>query len=75
MKFADDFFRFLVLTQTINERANDMSLYTIQKFREFESNIVSLEEKHTRRISCREKKRTFRIDSSDQRTSKNKICF
>jgi hypothetical protein len=75
MKSANDFLRFFVLTQTINKRANDMSLYTIQKFREFESNVVSLEERHIRRMSCRERKRILRIDNNDQRTSKDKICL
>ncbi len=66
MKSANDFLRFLVLSQTIDERANDMSLYAIQKFREFESNVVSLEERHTRRMSRRRRKRILRVDSSDQ---------
>jgi hypothetical protein len=66
MKSADDFLHFLVLSQTIDERADDMSLYAIQKFREFEFSVVSLEERHTRRMSRRRRKRIFRIDSSDQ---------
>jgi hypothetical protein len=66
MKSANDFLRFLVLSQTIDERANDMSLYAIQKFREFESNVVSLEERHIRKMSRRRRKRILRIDSSDQ---------